>query len=122
MLGTACGSRLIIHNVSLIAIMSDITASKSSANKPLLTVDQANTLLSQITEVEVASIDRIVNKNDVFKILLTDQSKYFVKFHTADWYSEVEDTRDVAGRECLCVELLKHKGVELKYHVWKDCS
>ena len=88
----------------------------------LLNMHSARELLRPVTQSEVAELTLISNTNDVFRAETSNAETFYVKFHTADWYKDAEDTRDVVMREQIAAELLKHHGISLEVCTWSDCS
>ena len=86
-----------------------------------LSVDQAQSLLARESAV-VLSTRQIGFTNDVFRVATRSHGNYYVKFHTARWYLDMEDTAPVVERELAGYELLCKRGIELPYGMWRDCT
>ena len=85
-----------------------------------LTVQQAQRLLLPVGAVAIDSIVRVESINDVFKVVTRGHGIFFVKFHTARWYSDQPDTFFVVNRECAVPELLRKRGLALPYRAWGE--
>jgi hypothetical protein len=87
-----------------------------------LTAEQATRLLSCLVDATVTDVRQTAFTNDVFRIATESHGTYYVKFHTARWYLDLEDTRDVVERELAGYNLLQKRGFAMPYRMWNDCT
>ena len=88
--------------------------------KATLTPEQAKMLLAPLGSVSVLDVTVAATTNDVFRVSTREHGVYYVKFHTASWYSDQPDTFFVVERECAVCDLLRKRGMPLPYRAWGD--
>jgi hypothetical protein len=67
-------------------------------------------------------VRQIAFTNDVFRVTTQSHGTYYIKFHTARWYLDLEDTRDVVEHELAGYNLLQKRGFAMPYRMWSDCT
>ena len=86
----------------------------------ILTPQQAEMLLAPLGDVSVVDVTVAATTNDVFKVRTREHGTYYVKFHTAPWYSDHPDAYFAVERECAVCDLLGKRGLPMPYRFWGD--
>jgi aminoglycoside phosphotransferase len=87
-----------------------------------LTTEQARRLLGRVGHVAVVSVNAAATTNHVFRVVTRDHGVFYVKFHTARWYADLEDTGVVVEREAAACDLLQKRGLRLPYVAWGNLT
>ena len=77
-------------------------------------------LLAPLGAVSVLGVTVAATSNHVFRVSTHEHGTYYVKFHTASWYSDHADAYFAVERECAVYDLLRKRGIALPYRAWGD--
>lgn len=97
------------------------TINVTASGHELIDIPKATELLSAVGIHQAPQeIHHISNTNDVFRVIAEDGSRYYIKYHTSDWYEGAGDTKAIVCREVEVAKYLRRRGIRLDYGSWES--